>query len=269
MPFSLALQDQNETTSYFQNDFYHTYSNTMILSLLSAGNKSLQSISSWKSRSSTTSKPRVTSVGKPSLSVTKISKKKVGLRWTRVYGASGYKVYRKNKLIKTVSASTTSMIYTKKGAGSASYKVAATYKPDGKTVKTGPFSSSRKGKKNLKTYYVNKNMSSVSYGYAPFRISKIVVTGKKYKVTGYVVNNRMFKVLRYKRLKVKIYCNGKVVAKKTFKNMSKAKCKAYGTKKVTFTIKGKSGVDFRNAQGTTWTTDTTPYWEGVGTKTFN
>ncbi len=165
----------------------------------------------------------------------------------------------------TKGGSVTTAIYTKKKAGKAKYRVAAIRKEGGK-VKTGPLSGVKKGVKNQKTYYINKNIRSVSYSYAPFKISKISLSGKTYSITGYVVNNRIYKMLRYKKLQIKIYCNGKLVAQKKFKNLKKAKCKASGTKKVTLTIKGKGGIDFHNAQGTTWHTFTTPYWEYVGTK---
>ena len=208
-----------------------------------------------------------TALTKPSLSVTKISKKKAGLRWSAVTGATAYEVYCNGKLVKKTGASTTTYIHSKKGAGKGKYKVIPVGKSGGTDYK-GPASDTKKGQKNQKTYSVNKSIKSVTYGTAPFRISRISLTGKTYKVTGYVVNNRIFRMLRYKKLTIKIYCNGKLVAKKTFKKLKKANCKASGVKKVNLTIKGKGGVDFHNAQGTTWKSIPKPYWEVVGGKGF-
>ena len=226
-------------------------------------NTSSYKIVAPSSSSTSTSSPK--GLTKPTLRVTKISKNKVGLRWSSVSGATGYRIYKNGKVIMTKGGSTTTALYTKKKAGKAKYRVAAIQKAGGK-VKTGPLSAVKKGAKNQKTYFINKNINSVSYSYAPFKISKISLEGKTYKITGYVVNNRIYKMLRYQKLQIKIFCNGKLVAKKKFKNLKKAKCKASGIKKVTLKIKGKGGVDFRNAQGITWQTSTTPYWEYVGTK---
>lgn len=62
------------------------------------------------------------------------------------------------------------------------------------------------------------------------------------KITGYIVNNRLFTLKNYK-FKVTSYCNDKkVVSKKvSYKNI-----KQYGYKKVTITMKTKKTPDFVN-----------------------
>ena len=131
----------------------------------------------------------------------------------------------------------------------------------------GPKSAAKKGKSNQKTFSVNKNVKSVTYGYAPYRISKISLKGNTYTVTGYVVNNRVFKMLRYKKLKIVLYCDGKKVGSKTFRNL-KVNCKGNGVKKLTLKIKGKAGVDLRNNSSKTYQAEWQPYWEVVGAKAF-
>ena len=205
---------------------------------------------------------------RPSLSVTKISGSKAGLKWNAVAGATGFRIYNGRKVIKTVAGSKTSFIYSKKGAGKGKYKVVPVIKVNGMSkAAAGPASKAVKGKANVRKYVVNKSIKSVTYGHAPFKISKIALTENKYKITGYAVNNRIFKLIKYKKLKITIYCNGKKVASKTFKNL-KVNCKDSGTKKMTLTIKGKGGVDFRNAEGQTYYATWTPYWKVVGSKEF-
>ena len=165
--------------------------------------------------------------------------------------------------MKTLSKKKTSYIVKGKGAGSAKYKVAAIIK-SGKTY-AGPKSKAKKGKVNARTYNYSKNYKAVKLFQAHYSISRITLEGNTYTITGYVLNNRMFKMLRYKNLDIKLYCDGKKVAHKKFKNL-KVGCPDYGCKKLTIKIKGKGGVDFRNATGITYSYTSTPYWEVAGTK---
>ena len=66
-------------------------------------------------------------------------------------------------------------------------------------------------------------------------------------MTGYIVNNRMFTLKKYK-FKVEAYNDGKKVASKTvtYKNIKK-----YAYKKVTITMKTKKAPDFVN-KGAGW-----------------
>ncbi|MBQ8151199.1 MAG: fibronectin type III domain-containing protein [Firmicutes bacterium] len=218
---------------------------------------------SWKTVTVSSSK-----LSKPSISVTKISAKKAGLKWSSVTGATGYKVYCNGKVVKTLGKTTT-YIYSKKGAGKAKYKVAPIIKTSVmKSASAGPASAQKKGAANKKSFNVNTNLASVKYGNAPFRISKVSLSGSTYTITGYVVNNRIFDMLYYQKLKITIKSNGKTIASKTLKKVKKAKCKHDKVKKITIKIKGKSGYDLRNGS-ISYTTNATPYWKGVGTSTFN
>lgn len=205
---------------------------------------------------------------KPALSVTKISAKKASLFWTQVGGATHYQIYQGSKLKKTVKQGSGAAAISGAKAGSAKYKIVPIVKntANPSPVK-GPASDTKKGASNQATFSINKNINSVSYGTnAPFRISKVSLSGSTYTVTGYVVNNRMFKMTKYKSLKVDIYSNGKKVAGKTYKN-KKVNCKKYGVKKLTLKIKGKSGIDLRNTT-TSWSTKAQSYWQGIGAKPF-
>ena len=205
-------------------------------------------------------------LAKPTLSVTKIAAGSAGLSWDAVKGATGYKVYKGKKLVKTLGAGKTKYVYKKKKAGTAKYSVSAVIKSAGKTYE-GPKSKAKKGKANFRKYSGSKNYNSVKYGVAPFSITKIELSGNTYTVTGYVLNNRMFKMLRYKKLEITLFCDGKKVAHKKWKNL-KVNCKDYASKKLVLKIKGKGGKDFRNATGTTYNASWTPYWQSVGDKAF-
>ena len=215
----------------------------------------------WKTAHATSSK-----LAKPTLSVTKIAAGSAGLSWSSVAGATGYKVYKGKKVIKTLGAGKTKFVYKKAKAGSAKYSVSAIIKSAGNTYE-GPKSAARKGKGNFRTYSGSKDYNSVKYGIAPYSITKIELKGSTYTITGYVLNNRMFKMLKYKKLEITLYCDGKKVAHKKWKNL-KVNCKDYASKKLVLKIKGKGGKDFRNATGTTYHAEWTPYWQSVGDKAF-
>lgn len=203
-------------------------------------------------------------LAKPKVSVTKISAKKAGIKWEAVAGATGYKVYANNKLIKTLSGSKLKYVYTKAGAGSKKYSVQAVIKNSAmsKAVK-GPKSAAKKGKSNTRKYSYSKNPKTKPSFTAKFDVAKITLKGNTYTVTGYVLNNRIYDLQKYKRLDFTIYCDGKKVAHKVFKNL-KCSVGAGDYKKMTIKLKGKGGVDFRNADGITFRYEVQPYWKGIG-----
>ena len=120
---------------------------------------------------------------------------------------------------------------------------------------------------NSKTFAQSKSIDSVSYGYAPYKITKVSLKGNTYTITGYVVNNRAFKMIKYQKLKITLYCDGRKVGQKTFKNL-RVNCGAKKVKKLTIKVKGKAGVDLRHNSGTTYSAAWPPYWETVGAKPF-
>ena len=198
-------------------------------------------------------------LGRPSLSVTKISATRAGLKWSGTDGATGFKVYKGNKLIKTLSNKKKSYIVKGKGAGKAKYSVQAIRSLGGGKYASGPRSKAVKGKANLRTYSGSSSVNSVSYGHAPFHVKKVTLVGNTYTVTGYVVNNRIFDLKKYSKFEITLLCNGKKVAYKKYTNMN-MKVKAKKSKKVVLKIKGMGGVDFRNSEGTTIRWSTKPYW---------
>lgn len=204
---------------------------------------------------------------RPGLSVTKINATKAGLRWSSVGGATGYRIYKGKKLVKTLGKKKSSYIYKGKGAGSAKFYVQAIRMISGKKYATGPKSKAKKGKANVRTYNFSSSTSGMKYGKAAFSPKKISLKGNTYTITCYIKNSRIFKLIKFKKLDITLLCNGKKVAHKKLTNY-KVNVKKDGSKKMTIKIKGKGGVDFRNAQGTTIKWSTTPYWESVGAKPF-
>lgn len=194
---------------------------------------------------------------KPSLRVTKISKKNAHLVWGKVAGATHYWVYKGSKKIKELKGKTA---YTVKGkkAGASKYRVQAVIKSGGKVYKSA-FSKLVKPAANVIKFNRSVNYTSTSYATCPFRITKISLSGKTYTVTGYAVNNRIFKMVKYKNLTAGLRVGGKKAFSKKYKNY-KVNCKPSSSKKIVLKIKGRAGVDLRN--GTiTYTEGGTPVWK--------
>ena len=171
---------------------------------------------------------------------TKISDKKAYLRWSPVSGISGYYVYMGNKVVKTVNAKTTKTMISKKKAGKGKFKVCPFVKSGKKVYKSS--SNVAKPKKNQIKYKGKLKVKKQGYATCHFAVTKISLKGKTYTVTGYALNNRMFKVERYKSLNISLKVDGKKAFKKKIKNV-KLNIKKYGKKKITFKIKGKSDKD--------------------------
>lgn len=163
----------------------------------------------------------------------------------RATGLSTMYVYRGSKKIKTIKSNgkaTIAFTYSAKKANSYKYKVKAVCAKKTSITKS---SSAKKPKSN--TYKrpgrLNSNIDQIT----PYRTAKFVpwqisYYDKKIKVTGYIVNNRMFKMKKYK-FKVYVYNNNKKIATKT---VTYKKIKKYAKKKVTITIKTKKKPDFVN-----------------------
>ena len=191
------------------------------------------------------------------ISPVKLAPNKVMITIRLPYGqnADGYStmyVYRGNTKIKTLKSNgkeTISFIYTGKNAVKQSYKVESILNDN---PEISEISASKKPVNN--TYkrqgYINPNINAVvPYGRATFVPWSMTYYDGKVKITGYIVNNRMFTLKNYK-FKVTSLCNDKKVASKTvsYKNI-----KDYGYKKVTITMKTKKTPDFvNNSRG--WST---------------
>lgn len=174
---------------------------------------------------------------------TKISKKKAYLRWQSVGGVTGYYIYMGKKKVKTVGAKTNKKMITKKKAGKSKFKVIPFVRVSGKVYKSS--SNAAKPKKNQVKWSRNLNVKSYGYATCPFVVTKISLSGKTYTVTGYALNNRMWKVKKYKSLTVGLRVDGKKAFNKKFKN-KKLNIKEYKKKKIVLKIKGKAGADLAN-----------------------
>ena len=179
------------------------------------------------------------------LFATKISSKKVYLRWQSVGGISGYYIYMGKKKVKTVGAKTTKKMISKKKAGKSKFKVVPFVKVNRKVYKST--SNKAKPKKNQIKFARNLNVTSHPYATCDFAVTKISLSGKTYKVTGYALNHRIFKVKKYKYLILGLKVDGKKAFYKKFKRV-KLNIKDDGKKKLTFKIKGKAGKDLANGR---------------------
>ena len=195
-------------------------------------------------------------LGENTVTATKISAKQAIVRWTGVSGAGGYRIYQGKKLIKQVNASTLKCTVKRKGAGSAKFRVVPAITANGKTY-TGS-SNTAKPQANKAKFNVSTSYSSASYMTCPFRITNISLSGKTYTVTGYALNNRIWDMQKYKKLKVGLTVDGKKAFSKTFKNVP-VNVKELASKKITLTVKGKAGMDLRNGTLST-TVSQTPKW---------
>ncbi|HAR92316.1 MAG TPA: hypothetical protein DCR28_04430 [Eubacterium sp.] len=188
---------------------------------------------------------KTTSEKVPNIKVlaTKISSKKVYLRWQQVGGVSGYYIYMGKKKVKTVGAKTTKKMISKKKAGKNKFKVVPFVKIGKSVYKSS--SNKAKPKKNQAKWSRNLVVTSHRYATCDFEVTKISLSGKTYKVTGYALNHRIFKVKKYKSLTIALKVDGKKAFSKKFKrvklNIGKEK-----KEKLTFKIKGKAGKDLAN-----------------------
>lgn len=184
------------------------------------------------------------------ISPVKLAPNKVMITIKLPYGqnAAGYStmyVYCGNTKIKTLKSNgkdAISFVYKGKNAVKQSYKVQSVLNDNPEINK---MSDAKKPVNN--TYkrqgYINPNINAiVPYGRATFVPWSMTYYDGKVKITGYIVNNRMFTLKNYK-FKVTSYCNDKKVASKT---ASYKKIKQYGYKKVTITMKTKKTPDFVN-----------------------
>lgn len=177
----------------------------------------------------------------------------------RAKGLSTMYVYRGSKKIKTIKSNgkaTITFTYSAKKANSYKYKVKAVCAKKTSITKS---TSAKKPKSNTykRSGRLNSNIDQITpYATAKFVPWQISYYDKKIKVTGYIVNNRMFKLKKYK-FKVYVYNNNKKIATKTvtYKNIKK-----YAKKKVTITIKTKKKPDFVNYPAGWGTSNVSTKW---------
>lgn len=195
-------------------------------------------------------------LGKNKVYATKISSKQAIVRWSGVSGASGYYIYQGSKKIKKVGKSKRKITITRKGAGKAKFKVVPYVKVSG-SVKKGT-SNKAKPKANVFKTGASKDYSAYEYGKGQFRLASVKGSGKKYTATFYAVNNRIFKLVKYKKISFKIYADGKLIGKKTIKN-KKVNVRASSLKQIKIKFKGKIG-DLKHGS-VTYSLSATPVWE--------
>ena len=198
-------------------------------------------------------------LGKNKVSVTRINSSRAVVHWDGIAGAGGYYIYKNGKKIKTVGSAARKYTVKKSKAGKAKYKVIPYIKADGKTYKGT--SNVTTPKTNHCTWGFSTDYNSLPYGECRFVVKKIKLSGSTYTITGYAVNNRIFKMKKFGSLTLKVKCGSTVVASKTWKNLS-VNCPARGSRRMVLKIKGKSGKDIRWSGG--FSVSEKPYWETVG-----
>ena len=195
-------------------------------------------------------------LGKNTVRATKINKNKAIVRWNGVSGAQGYYVYQGSKKIKTLKKSARKLVVSRKKAGTSKFKVIPYVKVGG--VKKG---TSNKVKPKANFFKTGKSTYYKSYGYAKgdFILTKASANGKKYTFTCYAINNRIFRLEKYKKITIKVWADGKLLVKKTLKN-KKVNVKESASKRVVIKAKGKIG-DLRNGKNVTYSISYSPLWE--------
>ncbi len=195
-------------------------------------------------------------IGNNKVYATKITSNQAILRWTGVSGATGYYVYQGSKKVKTVKSTARKVTIKRKKAGTSKFRVIPYVKASGKAYKGG--SNKVKPKANVYKRSISKSYSSDGYAKGSVRVQKISGKGKKYTATLYAYNNRIFKLVKYKKISLKVYADGKLIGKKTIKN-KKVNMKENSVKKITLKFKGKVG-DLKNGT-VTYSIRYTPLWE--------
>ncbi len=194
--------------------------------------------------------PKSASFVKASLSSVKLKPKKakIVVKVPSTQAASGLTtmyVYKGSTKIKTLQSNgktTLSFTYNGKKASSSKYKVVSVCKKK-TSIKTT--SSTQVPASNTYTQITKlpSNLSNITpYATARFVPCSVNYYNGKVKVTGYIVNNRIFK-LKKAKVKVTVKNNGTTIGSKTvsYKNIKKS-----SKKKVTITFKTKKYPDFRN-----------------------
>lgn len=208
-----------------------------------------------------TFKAKSVQVGKNKVYATKLSKNKAIVRWSGAAYANKYRIYKGSRLLKTVKKSARKIVVSKKGAGTARYRVVPIYKSGSRVCKGT--STRTKPKKNQVTFNRSTSYTSASYGECPFVVTKISLKGSTYTVTGYALNNRIFDMYKYKKLYLKLSVGGKKAFSKTYRNKI-VKVKESSSKRIILKIKGKKGMDLKYGGFTSLTISETPYWTWHG-----
>lgn len=196
-------------------------------------------------------------LAKNTVYATRISSSKAIVRWTGISDASGYLIYQGSKKVKDVGPLVRKVTISRKGAGKAKFKVIPYIKAGGKIAAKGT-SNKAKPKANVYKRSISKSYTSDGYAKGSVRLAKISGSGSKYTATLYAYNNRIFKLMKYKKITLKVYADGKLIGKKTIKN-KKVKMKKNSVKKIVMKFKGKAG-DLK--YGTvTYSLSYKPIWE--------
>ena len=190
----------------------------------------------------------------PSIKAVKFETNKVKIRikvpsTQAAKGLSTMYVYQGKKRVKTIKSNgKTDITYMYKGkkASAFSYKIKAVCAKNKKITKT---SKAKKAVANKyrRPGYINSNLSAITpYATATFVPWQMSYYNGKVTVTGYIANNRIFKLKTFK-VKVGVGNNNKIYASttKTYKNI-----KDSTIKKVTFSFKTKKAPDFVNSDPT-------------------
>ena len=177
-------------------------------------------------------------LGSVKLACTKISRNIVNLSWSANSGASGYYIYAGKKLVKKTSGS--QIKYKGKKAGGKSFTVVPYVNVGGK-IYAGSASNKATPKPNLARFV---NHKKYYYGTCPFIIKKVSLKGKTYTITGHAVNNRIFKMKKYRKLKISVTTSGKIAFSKTWRNLS-VNVGGSSSKRLVLKAKGKAGIDLR------------------------
>ena len=188
---------------------------------------------------------------------TAINKNMVSLHWKKSASkATGYYIYANGKKVKTVKGHGCKCKVKLKNAAKKKYKVVPYIVSNGKAYR-GRSCKAKKPAANTKKF--KNSIDSGDYTYdvsCRYIIKKITLEGKKYHIQGYVVNTcKYLTALDCKKISITIKCDGNVVAKKTFKNVT-VNLKPGKSKRKDFVIKGKAGKDIRSGGG--WVTDFCP-----------
>lgn len=277
---TLSYTCQNSGKTYYSNDFMVTLlnadTNKVIKTVELSGSKatfknvkvSYTKTTKFKVRlsffygdeektgGSITFTDKAEKIGKNKVFATKIFSNQAILRWTGVSGATGYYVYQGSKKVKTVKSTARKVTIKRKKAGTSKFRVIPYVKASGKAYKGG--SNKVKPKANVYKRSISKSYSSDGYAKGSVRVQKISGKGKKYTATLYAYNNRIFKLVKYKKISLKVYADGKLIGKKTIKN-KKVNMKENSVKKITLKFKGKVG-DLKNGT-VTYSISYTPLWE--------
>lgn len=160
-------------------------------------------------------------ISKKKFYVTSINRDAVSIYIPRTDREYRYKIYKNERWVRTLRAAGGELLYKAKNASKSQYRIRAFVDYSNMGGKYyGPLSNPVKPVEN-KVYFQNatSDYRKAKKGSLKFSRSSLKLVGADYQLRGYMLNNSKYSLRKIKKLNLKVYLNGKNVAKSYKKNV--------------------------------------------------